>query len=34
MLLDVEKSYNENAQFIKQLINKDNQINEDVNTFI
>ncbi|WP_192945236.1 hypothetical protein [Staphylococcus cohnii] len=47
-MINLLKSYSENAQFIKQLINKDdtnklitndnnnkdNQINEDVNTFI
>ena len=47
-MINLLKSYSENAQVIKQLINeddtnksitndnnnKDNQINEDVNTFI
>ncbi|WP_283589606.1 hypothetical protein [Staphylococcus nepalensis] len=47
-MINLLKSYSENAQFIKQLINKDdtnksitndnnnkdNQINEDINTFI
>lgn len=47
-MINLLKSYSENAQFIKQLINKDdtnklitndnnnkdNQISEDVNTFI
>ncbi|WP_436867222.1 hypothetical protein [Staphylococcus shinii] len=47
-MINLLKSYSENAQFIKQLINKDdtnksitndnnnkdNQTNEDINTFI
>lgn len=47
-MINLLKSYSENAQFIKQLINEDdtnksitndnnnedNQINEDINTFI